>query len=74
MAERDLASELAGLGVELEELREERRRELARPMRGAVRDQLRRQFDRAEARLRARMAVVRDQGQPVASDPNAEEW
>ena len=36
MAERDLVSELAGLEVELAELREERRRELARMLSGRI--------------------------------------
>lgn len=60
MADQDWSIEMADTAAELDELLEERRRELARPMRGAVRDQLRRQFDRAEARLRARIAAVRD--------------
>ena len=65
----DVAAELARLEVELEDLLEERRLGTSRPMRGAVRDQLRRKFERLEARLRERIALLRDGAAPAEATP-----
>ncbi len=68
----DLESrELASLETELGELLEERSRELGRPMRRAVRDQLRRKYERLEARLRERIALLREGAAPAEGTPDA---